>query len=295
MYSGGNGTLVNPYLIANITDLKNIESNMSAYFKQTQDITLGTFEPIGYNSGNLAAGTTFTGRYDGDNFTIKDGTINYPTFNQIGLWRNSQGIHVNMKFKNISVIGNQSVGMVIGYSYGVDNPLILNNVHIDNDCDIAGYADYIGGLVGYCRRNTDRTDIAVNACSNKASLVSGTHSMGGIMGYNSGLRIHNCYNEGEIYCLGNNVGGIVGYYANGYLFTTSEIKYCYNSGNISGAHRCGGIVGSKDGRYITNCYALNTSITRTSGTSVNFGRIAGDPQDEYLTNNYAYTDMQFYI
>ena len=285
MYSGGTGTALDPYLVANATDLKDIESNMSAYFKQTQDITLGTFEPIGWNGGSAAA-TLFTGNYNGDNHYIKDGTISYPSIEKIGIFRSSTGTHSNIKLSNIQVVGTYCVGVLVGYSHGAPS-FKMENVHTDSSCVVTGHGNYIGGLVGYYYSSQiNASFLSITACSNKAN-VTGLALVGGICGCFNGTKLENCYNTGEIYSMNEKAGGIIGDFLGGW------VNYCYNSGNISTLSYGGGIAGRHAGHLLNSCYALNDTITRTSGTATTFGRISGNSTSSNVNNNYALDTMQF--
>lgn len=282
-FSGGSGTFLDPFLIANIIDFKNIELNMVAYYKQTANITLGNFEPLCWYGGNNGM-QSFLGNYNGNNYAIQDGTINYPSNSYVGIWRTVSGTIKNIQLKNIDVVGYNDVGVCAGWC----NNHYLENIHVDSACSVIGYGNYTGGIVGKILGGT--SGLHTNACSNKAKII-GYGYVGGIAGTADASDINNCYNEGEIYCVGNYAGGITG----GYYGSTGNIQYCYNTGNITGVDYCGGISGYTYS-YIKNCYAFNASITRISGVAQNFGRVTGYQRTGYLgSNNYANDEMKIMI
>lgn len=278
MYSGGSGTLNSPYLIANATDLKNIESNMGAYFKQTNDITLGTFEPIGYNSGS-GTPINFTGTYNGNGFAIQNGTINYPALSYVGVFRRVVGTIKNLYLNNISVSGDGYVGILAGSFAGT-----LAYIYIDEYSSVTAASTYCGGIIGE-RTGSGGT---VNRCYNKAT-VSGYSTVGGIVGYNNQGSITNSYNTGNVTASLTTAGGIVGRLTS---YATSIVRYCYNTGDITTPTYGGGIVGYKDGNngFVDKCFALNSSIIRSSGTDTNFARVCCSTPVG-LTDNYALDTM----
>nr|AGS52179.1 GLUG [uncultured bacterium contig00049] len=228
----------------------------SAHYRQTADIgtsgTIFTHTRIGYN----AAGSQFTGVYDGNGKTIT----------------------------GLKIDASDNQGM-----FGCINPgSIVKNVHLV-DASIKGGL-YTGGIAGYNRGGT----IQNCSVSGNSSVTGTSNDTGGIVGRNetSGSNnaiISNCYNTGSVTSSGNNVGGILGQNVNG------TVQYCYNTGEIlCGGDYAGGVVGFNSGsasrRY---CVALNASITRTNGSSVNYGRLTGATGGSALSN-YARSDMVYY-
>ena len=71
MYSGGNGTIDNPYLIKTEIDLHNVRFNMDKHFKQIKSITCksDSFEPLCIIDGDTNY-DGFTGSYDGGHYFI---------------------------------------------------------------------------------------------------------------------------------------------------------------------------------------------------------------------------------
>ena len=108
------------------------------------------------------------------------------------------------------------------------------------------------------------------------SFFSAHNYVGAIVGNCSG-NISDCYNTGNV--IGSErVGGIVGYMVMG---AYGNISNCYNTGDILGEHKVGGIAGEQAGLELKNCY--NTG--NVSGTN-DVGGIAGHFYCYYITNSY---------
>ena len=295
-YSGGSGISTDPYQIASLSDINQLKADVVAgltndvYYKQTADITLGTFEPIGYKS-TTPFYYSFNGFYDGNYKVLKDGTISYPGKDYIGIFAFAgqsnyldDGL-LNIIVNNVSVSGRNYIGVISGRINGE-----LRQCTTDSSCVVTGTANYIGGIAGSIANGS------FTNCKNSAS-VTGVDYVGGIVGHvsngKSGGCILNCHNLADITGR-NRVGGLVGFLEG----NTNYYAYVYNtinSGNISGVSYVGGIAGysSYTSLYcaVKNSYALNDSITRLSGTATTFGRIVGYGTD--LNNNYALDTMEF--
>jgi len=138
----------------------------------------------------------------------------------------------------------------------------------------------VGGIVGYNRGTVENCYFSGN--------VTGGNYVGGIAGQarDSSSIIRNCYTTGSVSTTGTNyVGGIVG---NNY---GGSIEYCYSTCSVTGINSVGGISGYLyDNSSLTNCVALNPSI---SSTSTAYGRVYGSKLSVGITisNNKARKDM----
>lgn len=105
------------------------------------------------------------------------------------------------------------------------------------------------GLFGYTIIATVRNVILSD------STITASFYTGGIVGFKSAGLIENCINYADITSLDGNGGGIVG--SNG-----SDLKDCYNYGNIAGEYCMGGIAASNKG-LVSGCsnYGTVTSTT----------------------------------
>ena len=193
----GSGTVGSPYLIADEQDLIDLseivdsgEDCTGKFFKQTANITVTNFVPI----GNIT--DKFKGTYDGDNHQI-DGTIGNETELYQGLFGNvSEGGTIKNVANHATVKGKGYVGSIIGHSIGA----IVENCY--NTGDVIGETQEIGGIIGL------KIGGSITDCYNTGD-VTGSNEVGGIAGYNSGGSTTNCYSAGNV--IGNtHVGGFTG-------------------------------------------------------------------------------------
>lgn len=262
------------------------------YCKQVADIDLGgkSLQPIGaYISLNMDGKTLthtqyFYGEYDGQGYTIKNGTFtqtankstnkNWP----VGMFGVLWGATVkNLTFDNIVASGNSVVGIVAGHSYGKfgeavrpERQNVISNITVTDTCKVnlwtgaaATASDTknfdnggIGGLVGRAY-NTHIEDCDVSA---NIDVDYGHTKVGGIVGYMSNATlVDGCTFSGVIdytaaLLTQTQIGGIVGQWqGNGNLFQgTSGIIDCVNFGSfvdgVSGSAvlGLGGILGGAD-------------------------------------------------
>ncbi len=279
-YSGGSGTLADPYQIANKADLKYLSDSSSQWsfnFIQTADIIFTSadfassgafyyggagFSPI----GGVVIGPTygFGGTYNGNNHIINGLYINRPTQNYVGLFSMAYAAISNIGITNANIVGHDYVGGLAGQSGSS-----ISNCYFSGSLN---GNDYAGGLAG-----TGNVTLLVNCHSN--GTVNGHNIVGGLTG--AGGVIVNCYTNGSVN--GNDdVGGLAGGGAdisNSYNNSTvigqnnigglmganimSQIKGCYNSGNVSGQSYVGGLTGYNNS-IIMNSYNTG-SVSGQSG------------------------------
>jgi hypothetical protein len=281
----GSGAALDPYLIANKTDLKNLSENSaqwSNYFEQTADIVFLTadFESDGafYNGGEgwIPIGnnitTAFTGGYNGDGHSIDGLYINRPAEGAQGLFGRATGDEIkNLGVTNVDVTGDYSVGGLVGQvTATVSNCYSTGSVSGNDD---------VGGLIGTIDRNS------ISDCYN-TGRVTGTNYVGGLIGYGYSITASNCYNTGSV-TGATFVGGVIGYHEN-----LSSVSNTYNTGSVSGIESVGGFVGYNGSETsISNCYTRG-DVTRSSGTEITVGGFAGE---NYATLEYSYsTGKVFY-
>ena len=270
-FSGGSGTSGDPYLVATVTDLKNLSSYNSSCFRQICDISLG--------NNRLSWGVyTFSGSYDGGGFSISGGQRLYDTD---VLFLSNQGTIKNLHIKDAQMTCTQSV-----YT-GYPSLLVQKNYGTIENCSVAGSISVNGSersLWMYAAGLAAVNYSTIKNCKNDASVTmvspDGTRDFaGGITGYNTGT-IKNCLNTGEI-CLNEgwlvHVGGIAGY-------NEGKVTGCKNTGSIYGCTNyynnrsgdneamVGGIVGHNKG---TVAYGENEGNVEAEGASVGRHAFAG--------------------
>ena len=252
--------------------------NNDKFFIQTTDINLGIapwnlangWEPIGNSSGN-----SFSGTYDGNNYSVDGLYINRNDFLDSfqGLFGYATGALIkNIALTNVNVIcGGERTGTLLGQSW---NSTIIN-------CSSTGTKQgrmWTGGLVGRIADNS-----LVDNCFSRVN-ISGSSNVGGLVGICEDSTISNSYSMGNV--SGNSyVGGLVGrsFFAN--------ILNTYSTGYVTGTEYVGGLNGVSTNTTIINSYWN----IETSGQSTSSGAAEGRSTTE-MTYPYApntYVDWDF--
>lgn len=282
VFTKGNGTDQNPYIITTETELNSISDNpryLDCCFELACDIDLAgvDFNMIGKSY------RPFRGHFNGNKHFISNLTLDSPAlpifeednysaglFSRLtsgaevanlhlidvyvedGLFAGGLvGFNLNGSIRNCSV-----AGIINGYSYlgGLVGESVsgrIENCHAS--VSITG-EDFLGGLVGsnsgnYC---------LVKNCSADCS-IHGESSLGGLVGHHGAYFAHieNCYAMGEIISedlYGSKIGGLL---ANARYGT---IKNCYARTNCSGSSGIGGLIGFNGDSELSNCYASGIII-----------------------------------
>ncbi|MDX9747541.1 MAG: DUF6383 domain-containing protein [Paludibacter sp.] len=295
------------------------------YFKLVSDIDLTTEDWLPIGNANTVF-RSFRGTLDGNGHKITNLKIGSTTtraaFGQAGLFGYSKN---NAVLKNLT-IENAAVYNGTVASLNQTAILVANaNLTTIHNCHVSGVADclhtskgvQVGGIVA---NGIDITLInsSANVTINAESTVNtGTQiavNSGGLVSVlavsATGSIIKNCFSKGSIIATsampsgtGNFVyaGGIVANSAAGNATYQNKIINCYSSCNLTSTSTgtvisyAGGIAGS-NGNYgtISNCIALNPSITFNSGaTTKSANRITGNnaATSTVLADNYASEGM----
>ncbi len=197
----GSGTDVDPYLIANYSDLRQATQKLNSVFKLTADIDLAgqRFYAIG------SYAHMFSGKILGNDKIISNLTINCPSCTYLGFTGYSKkGTLYNINLENINITGNDYVGGLSGHA---DNSSIFGSNVSGN---VSGNK-YIGLAAGalYNTSNAKITSIIVEG------NVSGVDYVGGIVGNVYGRsgdlgRISGINKGGKIVATGTKVGSVLG-------------------------------------------------------------------------------------
>jgi hypothetical protein len=318
-YSGGSGTVGDPFQIANLTDLRYLsehDTEWDKHFIQTANIdaTATNTWNVGDHDGDdgassaevpmgfLPIGSLFTpiiGSYKGGDFSISNLFINRPQADQVGLFGAVGGGTIeNLTLTNINYTCKSQSGGIVGRTSG--SGTVLNNLHVSGV--ISGNDAHIGGIVGYLRgtiRNSSSTCTILSISSvvgglcgssiNSSNLISncsshgditGSNAIGGLIGSNIGT-ISNSYATGNVTATGS---GAAGGFA-GFLNTGSQIYNCYASGNVTATgDDAGGFVGkvTLTNETFRDCFALGN----VSGNDA-VGGFAGDIWVDNISNCYS--------
>ena len=220
--------------------------------------------------------TPFSGTFYGNNYTIKNLTINAPDSNNQGVFGYIDEAKItNLILEDAFVIGNRDVGCLAGVA---DDSIISGCSSIkkdssDNNVDINGWGR-IGGLIGLSRYST------ITNCYTTVN-VNGESIIGGLIGY-SYDKISNCYSSGTITGDSGFVGGLIG--ESNYA-TLSE---CYATGDVTGDDdRIGGLIGFCFYSKVLNCYASGELEGHTEVGGL-LGRVC---TKSLVSNSYALGDV----
>lgn len=306
-FTGGDGSLGDPFQISNVTELQNMSANLSAHYILINDIDAsnttkwnwnGTiyqgFIPIANDTDPGTPGfqgTNFTGSFDGRGFNITGLFINRSTEGYIGLFGriNASAVIKNVNFINCTIYGDNNAGPLIGYNDDgtVENITISGNINIPGTYSEDSH--YIGGMIGY-------NNGPVTNCSVRGELNSTGEYAGGLIGYNNGL-VTNCtsfvnisgYIDGGGYrgsLIGYNEKGTVinctaygfaiGYYDIGGLLGDNEgtVSTCKAYGNVTGGLQFGGLIGMNLAT-VTNCRSYGNVTPSGLGSEWAVGGLIG--------------------
>ena len=281
-FSGGAGTVADPYQIGTLADLVTLSANntyVNNHFIQTADIDASSSSTLNSGQGFRGIGTPsarFTGTYDGNNKTITGLFINRPTTSSMGLFRSTSGATIkNLTLANVNITANDNTAAVVGWALG---STLIQNVRVTGTSSITANATDGGGIAGEAENST------LTGCYVSAT-VTGVNNTGGLIGFccisGTSTTISECYTNGTVTSTGSNVGGLIGTneqtVANCYSTVavtagtnvggaigsnTGTVNYCFSKGALTGTAPVGGFVGTNTGT-VTSCFW----DTQTSGVS----------------------------
>ena len=249
-YSGGSGTVADPYHIANLADLHALsetQADWDKHFIQTDNID--AYETETWNSGagfspiGVDAIRPFTGTYNG-NTKIINGLHIKRESNFLGLFGclNGATVHHALVFNaNINSKGAQKVGIIAGKA--MNNSLVYR-------CGMSGYVsghEEVGCMVGQLQ------EAVVKECFADKITALGTTSFGMLVGSCQSVNdiITNCFADGRLQRNTTNiinVGSLVG------IIDEGTLSNSYVFGPIQKHNNTSGIVG--DGGKSVACQAL---------------------------------------
>ena len=249
-YSGGEGTVENPYQIGTAKDLAQLAVNVNAGFDisdnfiLTKNIDLNGKEwtPIG------KMGKVFQGTFDGGGKVITGMKITNDTSNNtyVGLFGYVDGGTI----KNINVAGE---------------------ITIDAN---SAKAIYAGGISGYCYDATLSGNLTSHVNITITNTDSGFLRIGGVTGFsntntNKAFANVTLVNDGTLSAKGPaevNVGGVIGYVMTDIEQGTTLINSGAVSGTSSGKKcRVGGLIGYSDNAVTCNGTNTGSVMGQISG------------------------------
>lgn len=209
---------------------------------------------VGVIAGDLGNGGTE--RTAVENVTIVNSTVGSDDFNGVGGIMAGNVRKVGVSVKNISVKGsavtskNNYVGGLIGF-VRTDTEIYGCSV---SGCTVKG-KDVTGGLLGCFGNGSASGSCAL--CFVENTTVHGTYrKVGGLTGIHDSGKIESCRVESDVAVSSESyfVGGLTGYQQN-----SAILENCYSRASVSGTSSLGGLVGEIAGSgSISCCYASGT-------------------------------------
>lgn len=256
VYSGTNNyqgktvrLMTDSVVINNSTHYNNLDFSRNGGYNFAGDISTG--------ESSAEASKSFQGTFDGNGYKI---TVNYTGSSpRVSTFPNA----MNATFKNLTIAGSINAGTsasnatydVAAFVAKPFGKLTFENC--TNAATVSGLRN-VGGLVGYCAAGYTMSFIA---CVNTGSITSyeGSYTLDGAKStkysYDDGWG-----NTGYTYGTGGIIGTLTG---------TITIESCRNSGNITGGHNVGGIIGLHNG-------TSSTAAKITVNNCANTGNITAD-------------------
>ena len=208
VFSGGQGTSSDPYIVGTPDQLNAIRNNLSDYYRIGNNIDLTLSMQQGgayYNAGAGWApiGTQaqpFTGSLDGNGYKIIGLYVNQPNGSQAGLFGYMEGAVVNLNINQCNITGGQYIGAIAaitGDTYHrsgtITNCSVSGNISGSNVGTVCagGITGTVYGFISGCK-NYASMDFVANFDNN--SINAGGISRG--IGINS--FITSCSNSGAI-------------------------------------------------------------------------------------------------
>jgi mucin-19 len=277
------------HTISSCEDLQNMSNDLSGNYVLTQDIDCSEtahwnddgdggyygFEPIGINDDD------FTGTLDGQGHKITDLYINRDYVDgsrEAGLIYYADHANiVNLSLVGGSITGGNTSGAFAAYAYAT------NAYKLSSDLDVTALnGSYVGGLFGeFWSYNGINHGLVSLSNSYSTGQVSGSYTVGGLVGWSMEATITNSYYNGLVSATDEYSGGLVGY------GESIDILSSYAAGGVtSTSYYNGGLVGWLNGdNFIASSFAANT----VEGSDTDYiGAIAG-----YNNGNIAFQNDSY--
>lgn len=200
-FSGGTGTISDPYLIASASDLDNIRHYPGLYFMQTCDINLNV-APYNVTSGWSPIGSNNSlYHYDGhENKIIGLTRSQVQLYGMGGLFQGLSGGYIRNVIMEDFDIESTKAGALAYSCAGT----IIENCHVSgtfSECDYPG--DWVGGLLA-----TASNSSSLNNCSAWIAVSGNMPGVGGIVGLASDSSIDSCRAYVDISANCSGMGGL---------------------------------------------------------------------------------------
>lgn len=290
-FSGGEGTEANPFYITSSSDLLKMaelfndkenkvanEKYIKGHYKMMSDIDMKGVEFTNISYDYDDDDYSFSGVFDGCNYTIYDLTPNPVAGGPVGLFGYICGGTVkNLNMSGANVSGKDKAGAIAGAAwYGAK----IINCSVEKS-SVSTTDGLCGGVVGYLVGST-----AEDCYAESVSVVSkGDKNVGGLFGYiRKAATVRNCRAVNcEVSC-DTNMGGIVGVADEESIIEACTVNAC----DISGKEYVGGIVGAPKGGLYKNCVVKGS--TKITSTADSCGGIAGGAEEMNVVFDHCFVE-----
>ncbi|MFW6176251.1 MAG: PKD domain-containing protein [Thermoplasmatota archaeon] len=243
LFAGGSGTDEDPYQISNVTQLQNMNEDLSAHYELVNDIDANETRDWNDGKGFAVVGTRqniFRGNLDGKGYRIFGLWINRTNSGYVGLLGH---LHQTASVKGIGLIdanvkGWIDVGMLVGENSGTVN----NSYSIGN---VSGNSK-VGGLVGENGGTISNSYAAGN--------VSGNTMVGGLVGLSFGTLNNSHYNLNEVLINGEH------HITRGALYKSQYKDWISNDKNLDISDYQSTLVPSKDYYLLDNVQGIKNML-----------------------------------
>ncbi len=226
-FANGSGTDIDPYIIAEASDIFLMSCHLTSDFRLGNDITSW---PAGYPPPVGSEGDPFAGHFDGNGHTINGWTFNSSGTNKVGFFGFTQNALIeNLKLTNVSINASYDVGGIIGYA---DAGTRLTDVTVSGSVTAAGIGPSwslaaVGGAIGQAHNSTIKR---VGANVTVHATASTSRAIGGFGGNFEGAVVSDSYAIGSV--TGNNSNGIAGFV--GLFHYSSSVSNSFAAGTVGG-------------------------------------------------------------
>jgi len=177
-------------------DLDSIRNGLDMWYELTTNLSSTTVGYAGLGDDWQPIGTstaTFSGNFNGQNYTISNLSINLPTTDNVGLFGYVTGNISDINLRVDDVIGNSQVGGLAG---SLDSTGSIINCSVTIYESLSANLNIAGGIVGYFGNVTSITNSSV-IVYNSATLNADNSDVGLVLGYTMGGSVTNTY--GTVY------------------------------------------------------------------------------------------------
>ena len=258
--------------IGNAGQLAGISSNMNGKYRLTQNITVGSWLPLGLDTN------PFTGELDGNGYTItinsfsatENASAGIAYYGLFGYIKGGKVHHLKVSGTSLSRTSDKTLqlGAIVGCLEGGSIEQCISDVALMGSGSSITQNSLVGGIAG----NVFGSGVIKNCYSLKSVTAgkgtngAGTAIAGGIAGGLYGGVVSECYAAGQANTLA------LAPPPNGTAYAGGIVGYCTS-------------VGADLGK-VSRCIAVNAGITAGAATTY-VHRVVGGSSSASISNNYA--------